>query len=98
MILTKVTRERMIMLVLEDVESEVGGVGHINTTIKVEQTIRGKGPVGLSGSWEMRRGDGIRGEGGEDVLVELLLIKGHSSSEHRSNEVGCSEGHSKLFL
>ena len=88
----------MIVFVLEDAESEVGGVGDINTTIKAEQTIRGKGPVGLSGSWEMRREDGIRGEGGEDVLVELLLVKGHSSLERRSNEVGCSEGHSKLFL
>jgi len=86
------------MFILENSELEVGGVGDIDVTIQAEETIRVKGPVRLSRSWELSRSNGIRGEGGVNILAELLMIKDHGSSEAWSKELGCSEGRSELFL
>jgi len=80
------------MLILENSESEIAGVGDIDVTIQVEETIGVKGPARLSRSWELNRSNGIRGEGGVNILAELLMIKDHGSSEAWSKEFGCSEG------
>ena len=88
MILTKVTRERVVMFILENSESEVRGVGDIDATIQAEETIGVKGPAG----WELSRSNGIGGEGGANILAELLMIKDHGSSEAWSKELGCLEG------
>jgi len=59
------------MFILENSESEVGGVRDIDATIQAEETIRVKGPARLSRSWELSRSNGIRGEGGANILAEL---------------------------
>jgi len=86
------------MFILENSELEVGGVGDIDATIQAEETIGVKGPARLSRSWELSRSNGIGGEGGANILAELLMIKDHGSSEAWSKELGCSEGRSELFL
>ena len=86
------------MFILENLELEVRGVGDIDATIQTEETIRVKGPARLSRSWELSRSNGIGGEGGANILAELLMIKDHGSLEAWSKELGCSEGQSELFL
>jgi len=80
------------MFILENLELEVRGVGDIDATIQTEETIRVKGPVRLSRSWELSRSNGIGGEGGVNILAELLMVKDHGSSEAWSKELGCLEG------
>ena len=53
--LTEVTRERVVMFILENLESEVGGVRDIDATIQAEETIGVKGPARLSRSGELSR-------------------------------------------
>ena len=86
------------MFILENSELEVREVRDIDVTIQAEETIGVKGPARLSRSWELGRSNGIRGEGGANILVELLMIKDHGSLEAWSKELGCLEGQSELFL
>ena len=73
LILTGMSGEDMIMLVVEDSEPEVISVGNIDEVIMSEKTICSNGPSGLRilkvGNIE-RVGQKCR----EDVRVELLLI------------------------
>ena len=73
LILTRMTREDMIMLVAEDSELEVITVRNIDEVIMSEKTICSNGPLGL---WILKVGniERVGRDCGEDVGVELLLI------------------------
>ena len=44
------------------------------------------------GSGEMHGGNGVRGKGGQDVLVDLLNVEEHGCAEHGSKVIGGSKG------
>ena len=73
LILTRMSREDMIMLVVEDSEPEVVSVGNIDEVIMSEKTICSNGPLGLR-ILKMGSIERVGGDCGEDVRVELLLI------------------------
>ena len=63
----------MIVLIAENVEMEVGGVGDIYEVVMTEETIWGNGPVWFRMSC-MGRIDGVGQKSGEDVETELILV------------------------
>ena len=73
LILTRMSREDMIMLVVEDSEPEVISVGNINEVIMSEKTICSNGPLGLQ-ILKVGNIERVGQKCGEDVRVELLLI------------------------
>ena len=73
LILTRMSGEDMIMLVVEDSEPEVVSVRNINEVIMSEKTICSNGPSGLR-ILKMGNIERVSRECREDVRVELLLI------------------------
>ena len=73
LILTGMSGEDMVMLVVEDSEPEVVSVGDINEVIMSEKTIYSNGPLGLR-ILKVGNIERVSGKCREDVGVELLLI------------------------
>ena len=99
-ILTKMSGERMVMLVPEDLEMEIIGVWYIHMTIELEETVRVNGSAGVGGL-RVSHVDGsqrVRGKSGEDVIVKVLHVEQGASPEDWSCKACCLKGHSKLFL
>ena len=73
LILTGMSGEDMIMLVVEDSEPEVISVGNIDEVIMSEKTICSNRPLGLQ-VLKVGNKERVGRKCGEDVGVELLLI------------------------
>ena len=73
LILTGVSSEYVVMLMAEDSETEVGGVGNVDTSIVEEITCIVNRPAGI---WILQEGKVSRvgRKSGEDVGVELFRI------------------------
>ena len=83
----------MIILVPEDLEMDVIGVWYVHTTIEPEEPVGVNGPVGDGGLGvgHVNGSQRVRGEGGEDVIVEVLHVKHGASLEYWSCEVCCAQ-------
>ena len=80
----------MIMLVAENAEPEVVGVGNIDEVIVTEVTIGINGPSGLR-FLEVGNVKGIIGECGQDVGAKLFLVHDDGRTENRSKEFRSTE-------
>ena len=68
-VLSEVTRQDVIMIVLDDSESEVRRVWYIDSIVLVEKSRLIDGPVRGFGNGEMCSRDGIIGKGIPDVFM-----------------------------
>ena len=73
LILTGVSSEYVVMLMVEDSEMEVGGVGNVDTSIVEEITCIINRPAGIQILQEGKV-SGVGRKSGEDVGVELFRI------------------------
>ena len=73
LILTRMSREDVVMLVAENSEPEVIGIGDIYETIVAEKSIGSDWPVGLQ-FFEVGNVKRIVGKCGKDIRDELFLI------------------------
>ena len=73
LVLSRMSREDVVVLVTEYTESEVVCVRNVNEVIVTEETIRSNGPTEL---WvfEVSNIDWVVRESSEDVSIELFLI------------------------
>ena len=78
------------MLMVEDLETEVGGVGNVDTSIVEEITCIINQPAGI---WILQEGkvSGVRRKSGEDVRVELFCIHDDSGFQSGGEEFCCME-------
>ena len=83
----------MVMLVLEDLKSEIIGVQHVHSTIEPEETVRVDGPTGVRGLGvgHIDGSQRVRVKSGENVIVEVLHIKQGTSPKYWSCKVCCPE-------
>ena len=68
-VLSKVTRQDVIVIVLNDFESEVRRIWYVDSIILVEKSGLVDGPVRGFGNGEMCGRDGIIGKGIPDVFM-----------------------------
>ena len=82
LILTRMSREDVVVLVAENLEPEVIGVGDVYETIVAEKSIRSDWPVGLQ-FFEVANVKRVVGKCGKDIRVELFLVHDDHCSENR---------------
>ena len=97
LILTRVSSEYMVMLMVEDLETEVRGVGNVDTSIVEKITCIVNQPVGIQILQEGKISR-VSWKSGEDVRVELFCIHDDSGFQSRGEEFCCAEGSRQLFL
>ena len=97
LVLAKVSRERMVMFVEKNAESEIVGVGDVDLVLVLEESFVVGGPVGVRWVYEVV-GDWVRGLGRFDVRVKLLNVHDGDGSEDGNVEEGCLEGRCQLFI
>jgi hypothetical protein len=98
LVLAEMSGERMIVLVLEDSESEVIGVGNVNAVIQSEETFGVGRPTRIRGGVKVFRGNRVGVKCRTDIGVELLDVHDDDSSEDGSSKTGGSEGSCQLFV
>ena len=98
LVLAKMTSKGVVMLVLEDLEMEVSSIRDIYAIIKQKVTIRVDAPARIGGVGHVGKSNGVRGEVGEDVRVELFGVHENGTSEDQSMEGQGSEGGDKLTV
>ena len=83
LILSRVSREDMVMLVAEDVEPEVIRVRNVDEVIMAEESVRSNGPARLR-FFLMGNVKRVVGECGQDIRVKLFLVHDDGRMENRS--------------
>ena len=90
-VLAKVSREQMVVFVEKNAESEIIGVGDVDSVLVSEESFRVSGPVRVGWVYEVV-GDWAEGLGKFDVGVKLLNVHDGDGLEDGNIEGGCSEG------
>ena len=85
LILTRVSSEYVVMLMVEDSEMEIRGVGNIDTSIVEEITCIINRPTGIQILQEGKVSE-VGQKGGEDVRVELFCIHDDGGFQSRGEE------------
>ena len=80
-VLTRMSGEYVIVLVLQNTELEIGGVGNVDTRLMTEESIGSYGPIRF-GIGEMGFVERVRRKSLQDVIVEFLLLHDNGCTEN----------------
>ena len=88
LILTGVSSEYVVVLMAEDLETEIRGVRNVDTSIVEEIACIVNQPAGI---WILQEGkvNGVRWKSREDVRVELFCIHDDGGFQSRGEEFCC---------
>ena len=89
-ILTGVSSKYVVMLMAEDLEMEVGGVGNVDMSIVEEITCIVNRPAGIQILQEGKV-SGVGQKSGEDVGVELFCVHDDSGFQSGGEKFCCAE-------